>query len=168
MIPFAKRAFGRIFSAGLPPIYAPTFAQLAFDLNSLAIGILFAVVTPLCLTALFETIRALEDPFVGYISLDGIDVKEEFEVLHWQQLINARRALFPSAYPYAQSSKPAIDAMVPVEDMVCTSGNSSENRVAGNLDSMDGSSRISHFALNSNEISLSASLRSMRSHHMNM
>ena len=51
-----NRAFGRIFSGILPPFYAPTFAQLAFDLKSLEIGILFAVVTPLCLTALFESI----------------------------------------------------------------------------------------------------------------
>mmetsp|Transcript_13727 Transcript_13727/g.19627 ORF Transcript_13727/g.19627 Transcript_13727/m.19627 type:complete len:289 (+) Transcript_13727:1007-1873(+) len=93
--PQALRAFGRIFTVALPPLYAATFAQLALDTGSLAIGITMSVLTPLCLTALFESINALEDPFVGFITLDGINIKEELEVLHFNQFMSARKALFP-------------------------------------------------------------------------
>jgi len=98
--PQALRSFGRTFTVLLPPLYSASFAQLAFDLNSLAMGILFAVITPLCLTALFESMQAIEDPFVGWITLDGIDVSEELDVLHWHQLMNARCELFPDAPNY--------------------------------------------------------------------
>jgi hypothetical protein len=67
-------------------------------------GIFMAIITPLCLTALFESIQVLEDPFTGYITLDGIDVREEFQVLHWQQLVNARKILFPYAPPFSAAS----------------------------------------------------------------
>ena len=66
-------------------------------MHSLTMGILFALITPLCLTALFESMQAIEDPFVGWITLDGIDVSEELEVLHWHQLINARKEIYPQA-----------------------------------------------------------------------
>jgi hypothetical protein len=102
--PQALRAFGRVFTVLLPPFYAPSFAQLAFDLDSLTMGIFMAIITPLCLTALFESIQVLEDPFTGYITLDGIDVREEFQVLHWQQLVNARKILFPYAPPFSAAS----------------------------------------------------------------
>ena len=85
--PQALRSFGRIFTLALPAFYAPAFAQLALDLHSLTMGILFAVLTPLVLTALFETMQVIEDPFVGWVSLDGIDVNEELEILHFHQLI---------------------------------------------------------------------------------
>lgn len=113
--PQALRAFGRIFTLFIPPFYAPRFAQLAFDLNSLYFGICFATVTPFCLTALFESTQALEDPFVGFVSLDGIDVKEEFEVLHWHQLVNARKKLFPHAEDYDKKGRAAIDTWQPME-----------------------------------------------------
>ena len=87
--PQALRSFGRIFTLVLPPCYAPAFAQLAVDLHSLPNGIFFAILTPLLLTALFQTMQAMEDPFVGWVSLDGIDVPEELEILHFQQLISA-------------------------------------------------------------------------------
>ena len=102
--PQALRAFGRIFTVLLPPFYAPSFAQLAFDLDSLAMGIFMSIITPLCLTALFESIQVLEDPFTGYITLDGIDVREEFQVLHWQQLVNARKIMFPYAPAFSAAS----------------------------------------------------------------
>ena len=103
--PQALRSFGRVFTFILPPFYASSFAQLALDLNSLGLGVCFAVITPLCLTALFESIQVLEDPFLGFITLDGIDVREEFQVLHWQQLINARKIIFPYAPPFSPSSQ---------------------------------------------------------------
>jgi hypothetical protein len=102
--PQALRAFGRVFTVLLPPFYAPSFAQLAFDLDSLTMGIFMAIITPLCLTALFESIQVLEDPFTGYITLDGIDVREEFQVLHWQQLVNARKIMFPYAPAFSATS----------------------------------------------------------------
>mmetsp|Transcript_5020 Transcript_5020/g.7298 ORF Transcript_5020/g.7298 Transcript_5020/m.7298 type:complete len:176 (+) Transcript_5020:3-530(+) len=51
----------------------------------------------LALTALFESIQVLEDPFVGFVCLDGIDVREELEVLHWQQLVNTREVVYRDA-----------------------------------------------------------------------
>ena len=109
------RAFGRVFTLIVPPFYAPRFAQLTFDLNSLYLGILFATVTPFYLTALFESTQALEDPFVGYVSLDGIDVKEEFEILHWHQLVNARKILFPHAEDFDEKGTVPIDPWQPMD-----------------------------------------------------
>lgn len=51
----------------------------------------------IALTALFASIDTLEDPFVAVISLDGIDVREEFIVLMWRELIKSRGNLFPHA-----------------------------------------------------------------------
>lgn len=101
--PQALRAFGRLFTLVLPPLYAPSFAELAFDLHSLPMGIIFSFITPLCLTALFESMNVLEDPFVCWVTLDGIDSAEEFEVLHFHQLKNARDEIFPHAEPFVLS-----------------------------------------------------------------
>jgi len=95
--PQALRSFARIFSLLLPALYAPTFAQLARDVDSLGLGIAFAIIVSLALTALFNSIIILEDPFVGHITLDGIDVREELVVLHWEQLTRARKMCFPGA-----------------------------------------------------------------------
>ena len=70
--PQALRSFGRLFTIFLPPFYAPTFAQLSINTGSLGLGITFALITSLGLCALFESVQILEDPFVAYISLDGI------------------------------------------------------------------------------------------------
>ncbi len=85
--PQALRSFGRIFTLILPAFYSPAFAHLAMDLQSITMGIMFAILTPLVLTALFETMQIIEDPFVGWVSLDGIDVNEEMQILHFHQLI---------------------------------------------------------------------------------
>mmetsp|Transcript_15333 Transcript_15333/g.31153 ORF Transcript_15333/g.31153 Transcript_15333/m.31153 type:complete len:426 (+) Transcript_15333:169-1446(+) len=100
--PQALRSFTRIFSTLLPPFFAPTFAQLGFTTGSLAYGILFAVITSLCLNALVEGIDILEDPFVGFVTLDGIDVREEFQVLHYQQLVTARNNLYKDENKYGE------------------------------------------------------------------
>lgn len=42
----------------------------------------------------------MEDPFTAFVTLDGIDVREEFKVLHWQQLVNARNDIFNDVMPY--------------------------------------------------------------------
>jgi hypothetical protein len=41
-------------------------------------------------------------PPVGFVSLDGIDVREELRVLHWHQLVNARNSIFPSADKFSE------------------------------------------------------------------
>lgn len=120
--PQALRAFGRIFTLIIPPIYAPRFAQLALDLESLPMAFLFAFITPFCLTALFNCTRALEDPFVGYVTLDGIDVSEELEVLHWHQLINARKVLFPHAEDFEDKTGMRKDLFNPSPDRAKQTG----------------------------------------------
>jgi hypothetical protein len=106
--PQAFRSFARIFTLILPPFYAPTFAQVAVDVNSLGVGIAFGVITTLGLVALFESHQILEDPFTAYLALDGIDVREEFEVLHYAQLINTRKLLFPDAHVYPAARRAAL------------------------------------------------------------
>ena len=154
--PQALRSFGRLFTLLLPPLYAPTFAELAIELDAFWMGVLFAVITPLCLTALFETMQVLEDPFVGWVSLDGIDITEEMEVLHFHQLMSARRTLFPNAKPYEARNQAAI---VTEQPSIMKGGGSSSDPSAMPTPislstpavSMDGSTRISHFALNASE-----------------
>jgi hypothetical protein len=37
-----------------------------------------------------------------------VDVREEFEVLNWQQLVNAREILFPDAPPFPEGTRTAL------------------------------------------------------------
>lgn len=98
--PQALRSFARLFTVFLPAFYAPYYAQLARDLNSLAAGIIFAVLTSLALTALFESICQMEDPFVANITLDGIDVHYELHVVSRRELFCMRdKVFFVSAKP---------------------------------------------------------------------
>lgn len=99
--PQTLRSFTRIFATLLPPFFAPTFAQLGYTTN-LGYGITLAVITSLCLNALVEGIDILEDPFVGFVTLDGIDVREEFQVLHYQQLVTVRNQIYPDAKKYEE------------------------------------------------------------------
>ena len=52
--PEALRTFARIFVVFLPPLYAPSFAQLAYNLNSLGIGIAFAIIASFGLCKLLD------------------------------------------------------------------------------------------------------------------
>ena len=61
------RSFGRLFSCFLPPFYAPYYADLARSLNSLGVGITFAVLTSVALTSLFETASQMEE-YVAIVS----------------------------------------------------------------------------------------------------
>jgi hypothetical protein len=106
--PQAFRSFARIFTLVLPPFYAPTFAQVARDVDSLGVGIAFGIITALGLIALFESQQILEDPFTAYLALDGIDVREEFEVLHFAQLTNTRKLVFPDAPVYPAARRAAL------------------------------------------------------------
>ena len=94
--PIVLRVFGRLFTVILPPLYSPTFASY----GHLWLAISFATLTPIILMGLFEALEHLEDPFVGFVILDGINAREEFEVLHWHQLMTARNAMFPDAPPF--------------------------------------------------------------------
>ena len=100
--PLALRAFANIFTLLIPPFYAPSYVQIAYDMNSLAMGICFGVITSLALTALYESVDVLEDPFVASLTLDGIDVHEELSVLYWKTLTNARSVAFPNATPLGE------------------------------------------------------------------
>lgn len=106
--PQAFRSFARIFTLVLPPFYAPTYAQVAREVHSLGVGIAFGIITALSLTALFESQQILEDPFTAYLALDGIDVREEFEVLLYAQLINTRKLVFPDAPSYPEGRRAAL------------------------------------------------------------
>jgi hypothetical protein len=108
--PQALRSFARLFTVLLPPFYAPAFAQVAIDTDSLGIGIVNGIIVALALTGLFLSLEALEDPFTAFLALDGIDVREEFEVLYFAQLIHTRDLVFPCAPPYPPGRRAALTA----------------------------------------------------------
>lgn len=106
--PQALRSFARLFTVFLPAFYAPYYAQLAHDLNSLAAGIIYAVLVSLALTALFESICQMEDPFVAHITLDGIDVHYELHVVNRRELFCMRdKVFFVSAKPMQYELNPS-------------------------------------------------------------
>jgi hypothetical protein len=109
--PQAFRSFARIFTLVLPPFYAPNYAQVGRDVNSLGVGIAFGIITALGLTALFESQQILEDPFTAYLALDGIDVRGELEVLHFAQLIRTRALVFPEAPEYPLGRRTALTSL---------------------------------------------------------
>ena len=69
---------------------------MAKDLNSLGTAITFSILTAIALTSLFESISQMEDPFVGIIALDGIDVTNDLRVEFRQELLDWRKELFPN------------------------------------------------------------------------
>lgn len=71
-------------------------------------GMSFGVIVALCLNALLDGIETLEDPFVGFVTLDGIDIREEFRVLHWHQLVSARNEIFSLEPPYVGPRRDAF------------------------------------------------------------
>lgn len=103
--PQALRSFARLFSVFLPPFYAPYYGQIAKELNSLGMAIAFAVVTSLALTSLFESVSQIEDPFVGIVELDGINVSTELQDEFHEQLLDCRKHNFPNLSPYDLQSK---------------------------------------------------------------
>lgn len=95
--PQALRSFSRLFSVFLPPFYAPYYAQLARDLNSLGTALAFATITSLALTCLFETVYQMEDPFVPTSFLDGVQVHEELVETVVEEMRVLRSSYFPEA-----------------------------------------------------------------------
>lgn len=92
--PQALRSLCRLFSVFLPPYYAPFYAQMAVDLNSLEMAIAFSILTSFALTALFESLTQMEDPFLAQITLDGIDVPRELQQLQYKRLMSQRNSVF--------------------------------------------------------------------------
>lgn len=107
--PQGLRSFARLFSVFLPPFFAPYYAQLAIDVNSLGLAIAFAVVTSIALTSLFETTSQMEDPFARKTTcstfccstLDCIDVRHELICSMQPQLLALRQQYFPQAAPFS-------------------------------------------------------------------
>lgn len=97
--PQGLRSFGRLFSVFLPPFFAPLFADIAERLNSLGMGIAFAVVTAVALTGLFETLSQFEDPFLEASVLDGARVAQELVVNFTPEILALREQFFPKAPP---------------------------------------------------------------------
>mmetsp|Transcript_26251 Transcript_26251/g.59998 ORF Transcript_26251/g.59998 Transcript_26251/m.59998 type:complete len:446 (+) Transcript_26251:254-1591(+) len=93
----ALRVFGRLFSVLMPPLYATSYVQVALDSGSLALGLVIGIMHSLVLTGLFNCVAELEDPFMSDINLDGIDCREELVVLVHEELLCARRMMFPEA-----------------------------------------------------------------------
>jgi hypothetical protein len=94
--PQALRSFGRLFATLLPPLYAPFFAYMSYKLHSLPFGIVFAVITPVALNGLFETVSQVEDPFAAEASiLDGIHVHDELVGNLTPQLLMYMDKYFP-------------------------------------------------------------------------
>ena len=100
--PQGLRSFGRLFSMLLPPFYAPYYAQLAYDVNSLGVAIAFAIFTALALTSLFETISQMEDPFDQSSILDGVDVQTDLMDGFKPLLIALRSRYFPGSPPFQE------------------------------------------------------------------
>jgi len=95
--PQALRSFARLFSVFLPPFYSPFYAQMATELNSLGMAVAFAVLTSVALTALFETVAQMEDPFVDLSVLDGVAVKRDLMDDFKIQILAMRRHFFSGA-----------------------------------------------------------------------
>lgn len=93
--PQALRSLCRLFSVFLPPFYAPFYATLGRDLGTVYMGIAFSVITALALTALFESLAQLEDPFVACLTLDGIDVHRELRFIIANHTLTRRAVFFP-------------------------------------------------------------------------
>jgi len=78
----------------------------------------------------------LEDPFVAFVTLDGIDIREEFQVLHWQQLVSARNKIFPEAVPYGGHV-----AVGDIESCIPVSQNDASEAALGNASEATHASR---------------------------
>uniref|UniRef100_A0A7S1GSD6 Uncharacterized protein n=1 Tax=Cyclophora tenuis TaxID=216820 RepID=A0A7S1GSD6_CYCTE len=127
--PQALRSLCRLFSVFLPPFYAPFYAQLAKDLNSLGTAITFSVMTSLALTALFESLTQMEDPFLSQQSLDGIDVPRETQLIKHELLLLRHKLFFPHApspYNHDDATKQEQETAITASPTTNTTTNDDE------------------------------------------
>ena len=68
------RSFARMFSLFLPPFYAPAFAQLVHESNSIGLGISFAIVISLGLVSCFVKYRAQLNSFLNGVGFFRKDI----------------------------------------------------------------------------------------------
>ena len=99
--PQALRSFSRLFSFALAPFYAPYYAQMAHDLDSLGMAIAFSVFTSVALTSLFESLHEMEDPFVHSSVLDGVRSNEALCEELVPQMLALRSRFFPASSEFA-------------------------------------------------------------------
>lgn len=117
--PQALRSFARLFTVFLPPFYAPSYAEIGRSIGSIAVGIAFSVLTSLALTALFETISQMEDPFLGQNSLDGVDVESELSSAFAVQALTMRSHFFHDAEPFDEHCVAASACVkLPVQEFI--------------------------------------------------
>ncbi len=83
-----------------PAFYAPMFAQIGREVGTVWFGTVYAAIVSLAITALYEAVKLMEDPFVCYVTIDGIDVYEELSIVYYFQLLRARSTIFPDAPPF--------------------------------------------------------------------
>ena len=85
-----------------------------------------------------------------WVSLDGIDVPEELEILHFQQLMSARKALFPDAPSYGEDKKAAIVSSADLGGSTRRKSHFMTNSLNGterDFSSLNHSYRLFHFHL---------------------
>lgn len=98
--PQSMNALIIVFAVIGPAFYAPMFAQIGHEVGTVWFGVVYAAIISLAITALYEAVKLMEDPFVCYISIDGIDVYEELSIVYYFQLLRARSTIFPDAPPF--------------------------------------------------------------------
>jgi hypothetical protein len=102
--PQSINALITFFSLFGPSLYAPKFAQIGYELGSVYFGVAYAAIVSLSVTALYESVRLMENPFVCHASIDGIDVYEELSIVCYLQLLRARSTIFPNAPNFGTST----------------------------------------------------------------
>ena len=78
---------------GMLPLFAPSFADVAMNVGSLTLGILLAAFSALVLSGLFEAAKVVEDPFVAFVLMDGVNFHEEADLL-LRQIVAIREEAF--------------------------------------------------------------------------
>ena len=91
--PQALRSLARVTTIGMLPLFAPSFADVAINVGSLTLGILLAAFSALVLSGLFEAAKVVEDPFVAFVLMDGVNFHEEADLL-LRQIVAIREEAF--------------------------------------------------------------------------
>ena len=69
--PQAFRSLSTMTPIIMLPLFGPSFAQLAMDVDSLVVGLFLASASALILSGLCEATRVAEDPFTAFVVMDG-------------------------------------------------------------------------------------------------